>query len=221
MSTRKKFLSWLILLTLLLLVLLLIRNEYLSSRTMAEDNSMNKFVEDNPINKYNEFSSDVLMLTEKLSPEGFDKITSGEILNTSLTSFPDYQKLDLRNHDGVDNDSSRPSRYEIFYLSKDETILVRLNLIYSPEFTNTQILSLQSFSPGRIEFVDNKYQDLLSTSNTSYLVSYKNGLAQIDFLTTNKFPSNEDDYFHLLNEGEEKFLPMLQDILLKISNEKK
>lgn len=221
MLLRKKYLSWLILLTLLLLVLVLFGIEYLSSRTIAEDNSINKNEEDNPINKYNEFNSDVFMLKEKLNPEGFDKITTGEILNTSLTSFPDYQKLDIRNHDGVDNDSSRPSRYEIIYLSKDETILVRLNLIYAPEFTNTKILSLQSFSPGRIEFVDNEYQDLLSTSNTSYLISYKNGLAQVDFWTTNKFPSNEDDYFHLLNEGEEKFLPMLQDILLKISNEKK
>ncbi|GLC89466.1 hypothetical protein [Lysinibacillus piscis] len=212
MSLRKKHLSWLILLTLLLLVLLLIRNEYLSSHTAEEDK---------PINKYNEFNSDVLMLKEKLSPEGFDKITTGESLNRSLTSFPDYQTLDIRNHDGVDNDSSRPSRYEIFYLSKDETILVRLNLIYAPEFTNTKIVSLQSFSPGRIEFVDTEYQNIVSISSTSYLISYKNGLAQVDFWTTNKFPSSEDDYFHLLNEGEEKFLPTLQDILLKISNEKK
>lgn len=219
MLLRKKHLSQLILLVLVLLVLFLIGKAYISNDTLAEDNSTDKQEEVKPINKYIEFNSDVSLLKEKLHPEGFALITKGEDLNRSLTTFPDYQTLDIRNNDGVDNDTNRPSRYEFLYLSKDETILVRLNLIYAPEFTTTKILSLQSFSPGRIEFVDKEFQDLIPTTHTSYLISYKNGVAQVDFSTTNKFPSNEDDYFHLLNEGEAKFLPMLQDILLEITNE--
>jgi hypothetical protein len=228
MLLRKKLLSRLILLVLVMLVLFLIGKAYLSYDTLAEDNSTDNHVEVNltdkqeevkPINKYIEFNSDVSKLKEKLHPEGFALITTGEDLNRSLTSFPDYQTLDIRGNDGVDNDTNRPSRYELLYLSKDETILVRLNLIYAPEFTTTKILSLQSFSPGRIEFVEQEYQDIIPTTHTSYLISYKNGIAQVDFLTTNNFPSNEDDYFHLLNDGEAKFLPMFQDILLEITNE--
>lgn len=174
-------------------------------------------IKDDPIDAYTEFVKDVSYIQKELNPTGYIGLTRGEKLNKQFTSFPDFQKLDSRKFDAIKGETEKPSRYEFFYLNKEETILVRINLIYAPEYKDTEILSIISLNPGEIEHIDEEYQNLLPFVYTSYLIPYKNGLAQIDFFGTKKSGNVKDQYRYVIDEGESKFLPSFQEKLLVVS----
>lgn len=189
------------------------------SKTTTSTNTNEQLLNFNKAN-YELFVNNVKVFRKSFNPKGFSLISKGEKdqeeLNRIFTSFPDNQKLDTRKFDGVNNDPTLPSRYEFLYLNDEKTILIRINLIYSPEFKSTQILSVLSYFPGQVPFIDNQYQKVVSSNLSTYVITYNGGLALVDFLLTNNANSISDKKKYLIQNGETQIFPELEKNLLSL-----
>lgn len=167
---------------------------------------------------YESFINRVQLIKKSLATGGFDLITKGDKLNRQFTSFPDNQKLDSRLFDGVKGNSNLPSRYEFYFLNKEKTVLVRMNLIYCPEFNSTKIIALTSHIPGQLPYVGEEHQKITEINYTTYLIAFKGGIAQVDFMLVNNARAKgiKDSKKYLIEEGEKKFLPTLEKSLLSV-----
>lgn len=167
---------------------------------------------------YSTFTKHVSIIKNSLHAAEFKLITEGENLNMNFTTFPDGQKLDPRKHDGVNGNPTLPSRYEFYYTNQAKTILIRLNLIYCPEFTHTRIITLHNNGP-KLNDVAEQNQNLISSTDTTYLIAFKGGIAEVDTMFTKngqKIVKGDAEHY-LFSEGENKFLPALETILLSFN----
>lgn len=169
---------------------------------------------DKKVDSYSDFLHGVQYFKDEIKVDQFKSLTTSEKLAKQFTSFPDYQKLDTRSFDGVEGNTKKPSRYQFFFLNDNESILVRVNLIYASEYKTTKIISLIDYDSANIDELS-PYKNELPLSYSSYLIAYKNGLAAVDFFNTTKSK-------HMNNrivEGEDKFIPAFQKVLTEISND--
>jgi hypothetical protein len=87
---------------------------------------------------YEMFQTTAAIFQEKFRPLGFELIHPTDGLRNTLTFFPSMQ-VDARGIDAVDGDTTRPSRYDLFYYA-DSGALVQLSLIYAPWSQPNQVV---------------------------------------------------------------------------------
>lgn len=198
-----------------LVLLVIIFSVICSGCSASADKSINQ-----SDHTYQTFVEHVTIMKKSFHPSGFKLITEGEKLNMIFTSFPDGQQLDPRKHDGVNGNPTLPSRYEFYYTNPDNTILIRLNLIYCPEFSHTRIIALHTNEP-RLSNVSEQSQNLTSSTDTTYLIAFNGGIAEVNTMLTKNGENliKKDLVQHLISEGEKKFLPPLESILLSFNED--
>lgn len=167
---------------------------------------------------YSTFTRHVTVVQDTLQSPDFTLITQ-EGDNKTFTTFPQGQKLDPRTNDGMNGKLEQPSRYELYYTNKAGTVLVRLNLIYCPEFTHTRILTLHN-NGAPLNAVAESDQNIIDWIDGTYLIAFHGGIAEVDTMLTTKGQSDvKGDKAQYLISEELKFIPALETVLLSF-NEK-
>lgn len=162
---------------------------------------------------YSTFVKNASQVFSQELPEQYTLVSDNKALNNDYTGFIGGQKLDKRTNDSINGEMKEPSRYQFYFINKQKTVLVQLNLIYEPSYTNTKIISVTRHFPEDINYFDQSYSSITDIYTIGYLAAFNGGIAKIDFLLTND-ANIEDKSGYLLQEGVQKFMPFVEDLLL-------
>lgn len=168
--------------------------------------------------QYDDYFHHVTAIWKTGSINGFKPAArDGDLPGKVFTTFPDRQQLDPRKHDGADGDPEKPSRYLFYYTNTDETVLVRLNLIYCPEFQHTRIIALHNNDDPVIS--EKSKQNLNKSTDAGCLIAFHGGIAEVDTqLTAAGYQRMKpEERQRAVIDGQKRFLKGIEPLLLRFN----
>jgi hypothetical protein len=177
---------------------------------------LNGCAEKNEELPYEIFRSDFFEFTSNFEPEGFLDI-SGDGYTSVTASFPE-NKLNNKKVDAVNDDINYPYRYETYYMSEDNTTLVKVNFIYFPQSKESGFITLYTMGQKLNTNFKEEYKDIKRPEITEYLISFDGYIVLLHFigveLENNSNISNED--YSAGPSIRSSFYTQFEDALLKI-----
>lgn len=164
---------------------------------------------------YADYEKTVQKYADSLRPEGYT-CTNDFFPTKQITAFPSNIKLENRKIDAVNEDQSKPSKYEFYYLSKDEAVLVKVTVIYA-QMEQKGIISDLVTSPNDNSLMKEEYKNTNRPFVEEMLLSRGNYLVSIQYLLTDpaKMQKSEEDKRHFLATAVVDFYPKLEDFIIK------
>ncbi len=165
---------------------------------------------------YEIFRSDFFEFTSSFEPEGFLDI-SGDGYTSVTASFPE-NKLNDKKADAVNDDINYPYRYETYYMSEDNTTLVKVNFIYFPQSKESGFITLYTMGQKLNTNFKEEYKDIKRPEITEYLISFDGYIVLLHFIgvdSENNIKISNEDY----SAGPSiriSFYTQFEDELLKI-----
>jgi hypothetical protein len=129
---------------------------------------------------YEAYRDEFFRFNSEFNPDGYIDIT-GDTYTSVTASFPS-NNLGGGKIDALDDDIQFPYRYETYYVSEDDTILVYVNYIYHPENTENKFLTIYGVSNNINSNISEEYQTLLRPLLKEYLISVNGYLVDIKFI---------------------------------------
>ena len=164
---------------------------------------------------YTDYDKIVQKYTAGLRPEGYTCINDSVPAN-EIMAFPSNIKLESRKTDTVNDDQSKPSKYEYYYLSKDEAVLVKVTVTYA-QMEQKGIISDLVTSPAENFTVQEKYTNTNRPFVEEMLLSRGNYLVSIQYLLTDpaKIQKSDKDKSLFLSDTVVDFYHKFEDFILK------
>ncbi|HHW42183.1 MAG TPA: hypothetical protein GXX19_13805 [Syntrophomonadaceae bacterium] len=133
-----------------------------------------------------------------------------------ITVFPEGLLLDKRTTSCFQDDPGKPTGYEMFFINKNNTVLIKLNLFYTPANPNKGILFYQVISPeDNINLQDN-YTSIPRPIMVETYESYGDYGVLVNAFSTVQKPNNdlEKIVIDTINVNWE-FVKLLESFLLE------
>lgn len=164
---------------------------------------------------YADYDKIVQKYADGLRPEGYKYLSEPEPTKL-IMAFPPNLKLESRKTDTVNDDQSKPSKYEYYYLSKDEAVLVKVTVIYA-QMEQKGIISDLVTSPVDNSTMQEKYTNTNRPFMEEILLSRGNYLVSIQYLLTDpaKIQKSDKDKSLFLSNSVVDFYPKLEDFIIK------
>lgn len=167
--------------TILILMFLLVGcNQTDIDNTSTTKDSLTK---DTIEQSYHSFKSKVEKIKEDFTSEAFIHISPEKFMITT-TSFPKNQ-LDNRKIDAINDNIELPTRYETYYKSKDNHLLVKVNFIYYPESRKNGFVAINSISPTQHSNFSEGNDNIKRPLIDEYILSLDGYLVLINFIDVN------------------------------------
>lgn len=132
----KKHLGRLLILVIITILLCYLSLRYSTGRPVSTENH----------DKYQVFQNTYIKLLNHNYGDNFYPV-SKKNPPRMITVFPKGLLLDKRTTSCFQDDPGKPPGYEMFFINKDNTVLIKLNLFYTPANPNKGILFYQVISP--------------------------------------------------------------------------
>lgn len=165
---------------------------------------------------YEDFRKIFMDFKENFQTDDFISLSSPDMINIVTTSFP-QNKIDTRQADIIDNRIENPARYEIYFVSKEKDLLIKLNFIYFPESKSSSFVSVHS--------VLNKFNSKNAEGNVDdqksimdeFIISQNGYLIIINFVDISNIDDNNYDTHRqdLVNKSL-NFYKAFENTLLKV-----
>lgn len=165
---------------------------------------------------YEDFRKIFMDFKENFQTDDFISLSSPDMINIVTTSFP-QNKIDTRQADIIDNRIENPARYEIYFVSKEKDLLIKLNFIYFPESKSSSFVSVHS--------VLNKFNSKNAEGNVDdqksimdeFIISQNGYLIIINFIDISNIDDNDYDTHRqdLVNKSL-NFYKAFENTLLKV-----
>lgn len=164
---------------------------------------------------YADYEKIVQKYADSLRPDGYTSIND-PLPTKQIMAFPPNIKLESRKIDAVNEDQSKPSKYEYYYLSKDEAVLIKVTVIYA-QMEQKGIISDLVTSPDDNFLMQEKYKNTNRPFLEEMLLSRGNYLVSIEYLLTNpeKIQKSDKDKWLFLSDTMVDFYPKLEDFIIK------
>ena len=164
---------------------------------------------------YTDYDKIVQKYADGLRPEGYTCLND-PAPTYQIKAFPSNIKLESRKTDTVNDDQSKPSKYEYYYLSKDEAVLVKVTVTYA-QMEQKGIISDLVTSPVDDSSMQEKYTNISRPFVEEMLLSRGNYLVSIQYLLTDpaKMQKSDKDKRLFLSKTVIDFYPKLENFILK------
>lgn len=133
---------------------------------------------------YDKFKNKIKSIKQNYRSKDFISISPEEFTITT-TSFPNH-KIDKRQIDAVNDDIRTPTRYETFYKSIHNNLLIKVNFIYFPESKKSKFITVNSISPTKNSNIADKYDKVKRPLMDEYLLSFDGYLVLLNFISINQ-----------------------------------
>ncbi|HBC94771.1 MAG TPA: hypothetical protein DCZ10_18205 [Pelotomaculum sp.] len=93
---------------------------------------------------YNDFHGLYIKLLNEFGSEDY-LLISKNTESRIITVFPEGLNFEKRKTLCFDDDPIKPSKFEIFFKDKEDTVVIKMNLIFTPSNSNKGIYTLPSY----------------------------------------------------------------------------
>lgn len=164
---------------------------------------------------YADYDKTVQKYNDGFQPNGYTPMND-PVPTNQIMAFPPNIKLESRKTDTVNDDQSKPSKYEYYYLSKDEAVLIKVTVIYA-QMEQKGIISDLVTSPADNSTLQEKYTNANRPFMEEMLLSRGNYLVSIQYLLTNpgKIQKSDKDKSIFLSNTVVDFYHKLEDFIIK------
>lgn len=129
---------------------------------------------------YETFRNDFFEFASNFKPEGFYDISDD--MYTSVTASYPENKLNDKKVDAVNDDLTYPYRYETYYMSEDDIILVKVNFIYYPQSKEKGFITLYSIGQNLNANIEEEYREIERPEITEFLISFDGYIVLLHFI---------------------------------------
>ncbi len=168
------------------------------------------------IKEYDSFVNTVYNFKEKFSPKDFKNINSEGPLVKQIWVLPENTLIDKRTNDSINGDTNFPSKYEIYYLKDDSSVLTKVVFIYN-HIDYEGIILHSVVSPEDNVTLKEDYHNLNRPFVINKIISYGNYLVSVQyFLIENKKLANDEQKIRYLLNVDNEFYRQLELFLLNM-----
>lgn len=171
---------------------------------------------------YEKFIFRVNDMKKNFKPANFINASSEGPLVKQIFVFPEDIQLDVRNNDGINGDPGKPSKYILYYLTKDKSVFIKMNLIYAQN-TNVGIVLQSIVSPVDNVGLDKEYHSIHRPFAINKMLSRKGYLIHLEYylIDPDKDSGNHDKKIQKLIDIDREFCRKLEKYLLEVETAEK
>lgn len=138
-------------LVILVLIISLVAIAYNKTLRTADSNDYNDS------HDYKDFNNLYLKILKEFNSDNYVLITDKNTESRVVNVFPEGLYFEKRKTNCINDDPEKPSKFEMFFKDKDETILLKLSLFFTPGNPNKGIVFYQVISPEDNINLEGKY----------------------------------------------------------------
>jgi len=163
---------------------------------------------------YEVYKNEFFECISDFNPKEYTDITK-DTYTIVAASYPN-NNLGKEKIDALNDNIQFPYRYETYYLSDDETILVYINFIYYPQSKKNQFLTIYSIGNKINSNIDKEYQTIQRPLINEYIIAINGYLVEIDFIDVSQDKNEESEYISHFSLQCADFYNQFENTLLAI-----